>query len=115
MAAALKTIEILRTTPAFEQMTAAGERFRAGITKQVEQLQHVTATYTGPVTMPYVVFADDAAHERISRFSVACLQHGLYLHPKHNWFLSAAHDDETIDQALDATAHAFAEVDTATA
>lgn len=115
MAAALKTIEILRTTPAFTQMVAAGERFRAGITEQIGQLEHVRAAYTGPVTMPYLVFADDREHERISRFAAACLRHGLYLHPKHNWFLSAAHDDDSIDRALSATAHAFAEIDAAAA
>jgi glutamate-1-semialdehyde 2,1-aminomutase len=115
MAAALKTIEILRDTPAFERMVAAGERFRAGIAEQIRGLENVSAAYTGPVTMPYVVFAGDREHERISRFSAACLRHGLYLHPRHNWFLSAAHDDESIDRALSATAHAFAEIDTAAA
>jgi glutamate-1-semialdehyde 2,1-aminomutase len=115
MAAALKTIEILRETPAFERMVAAGERFRAGLLEQIRGLENVGAAYTGPVTMPYLVFAGDRGHERISRFSAACLRHGLYLHPKHNWFLSAAHDDESIDRALSATAHAFAEVDVADA
>jgi glutamate-1-semialdehyde 2,1-aminomutase len=115
MAAAVETIRILRTTPAFGRMVKAGERFRDGIVAQISGLEHVSATYTGPVTMPYLVFADDRRHERISRFSVACLRHGLYLHPKHNWFLSAAHDDESIDRALSATAHAFAEVDAAAA
>jgi glutamate-1-semialdehyde 2,1-aminomutase len=115
MAAALKTIEVLRTTSAFERMVAAGDRFAAGIRGQIAELQNVSAAYTGPVTMPYVVFADDADHERISQFAVVCLRHGLYLHPKHNWFLSAAHDDDAIDRALSATAYAFAEVDAAAA
>lgn len=115
MAAAIATVETLRTTPAFDQMVAAGERFRDGIVEQLGQLQHVTASYSGPVTMPYLTFAHDPQHERISRFSRACLRHGLYLHPRHNWFLSAAHDDESIDRALTATAHAFAEVDEALA
>jgi glutamate-1-semialdehyde 2,1-aminomutase len=111
MAAARKTIEIFRTGPAFEQMTAAGERLRKGIEAQIGALKHTKARYTGPVTMPYVVFEDDVEHERSKAFAVTCLRHGLYLHPRHNWFLSAAHDEEAVDAALAATAAAFNQVD----
>ena len=31
----------------------------------------------------------------------------MFLHPTHNWFLSTAHDDESIDRVLDATDEAF--------
>jgi glutamate-1-semialdehyde 2,1-aminomutase len=65
--------------------------------------------------MPYVVFDDDGDHKRIEAFAVACLRHGLYLHPRHNWFLSAAHDQGVVDAALAATAAAFSEVDAAVA
>ncbi|MCW3063861.1 MAG: class aminotransferase [Solirubrobacterales bacterium] len=115
MAAAIATIQTLRSTPAFDRMVAAGERFRTGILEQLDRLEHVRGTYTGPVTMPYLSFDDDPEHDWISEFSKVCLRHGLYLHPKHNWFLSAAHDEESIDVALTATAHAFAHVDAAAA
>ena len=65
--------------------------------------------------MPFVVFVDDDDHERIEAFAIACLRHGLYLHPRHNWFVSAAHDEGLVDAALAATAAAFGEVDAATA
>ena len=42
-------------------------------------------------------------------FSDACLRHGVYLHPWHNWFLSAAHTEEDVDRALEGTDRAFAE------
>jgi glutamate-1-semialdehyde 2,1-aminomutase len=35
---------------------------------------------------------------------------GVYLHPWHNWFLSAAHTDDDVDAALLATDDAFAAV-----
>jgi glutamate-1-semialdehyde 2,1-aminomutase len=111
MAAAIATIETMRTTSAHRDMVAAGERFRAGITAQIGTLTHGTAHYSGPVTMPYVTFAGDVDHSIASTFARICLREGVYLHPRHNWFLSAAHDDDVIDRALAATAAAFAEID----
>jgi glutamate-1-semialdehyde 2,1-aminomutase len=57
--------------------------------------------------MPYVTFDGDVDHSIASEFARACLRGGLYLHPRHNWFLSSAHDDTVIDRALTATAAAF--------
>jgi glutamate-1-semialdehyde 2,1-aminomutase len=111
MAAAIATIETMRTTSAYRDMVAAGERFRAGITGQIDALTHGSAHYSGPVTMPYVTFGGDVDHSIASTFSRICLREGLYLHPRHNWFLSAAHDDDVIDRALAATATAFGEID----
>jgi glutamate-1-semialdehyde 2,1-aminomutase len=115
IAAGRATLEILREGPAFERMTASGERLRKGIEAQIGALENTKARYTGPVTMPYVVFDDDGDHERIEAFATACLRHGLYLHPRHNWFLSAAHDEAVVDASLAATAAAFSEVDAAVA
>ena len=33
-------------------------------------------------------------------FAAECGKHGLYLHPRHNWFVSAAMDERDLDQAL---------------
>lgn len=35
---------------------------------------------------------------------------GAYFHPWHNWFTCAAHTDDDIDRALQATDDAFAAV-----
>jgi glutamate-1-semialdehyde 2,1-aminomutase len=42
-------------------------------------------------------------------WSDACLRHGVYVHPWHNWFMSAAHTEEDIAKALEGTDQAFAE------
>jgi glutamate-1-semialdehyde 2,1-aminomutase len=110
MAAAIATIETVRTTSAHRDMVAAGERFRAGIIAQIDDLTGGRAHYTGPVTMPYVTFDGDVDHVIASVFATVCLRDGLYLHPRHNWFLSSAHDDDVIDKALAATAAAFEEI-----
>lgn len=111
MAAAIATIQTMRTTAAHQDMVTAGERFKAGVLAQIDALTRGSASYSGPVTMPYVVFDGDTDHQIASTFSRVCLREGLYLHPRHNWFLSAAHDDDVIDRALMATAIAFAEID----
>ncbi len=107
MAAAIATIETLRTTPAHQDMVGAGERFRCGIIAQIDELTGGRAHYTGPVTMPYVTFDGDVEHTIATAFARICLREGLYLHPRHNWFLSAAHDDAAVDRALTATAVAL--------
>ncbi len=111
MAAAIATIDTLRTTSAHRDMVAAGERLRTGIEAQIQALTHGTARYSGPVVMPYVTFDGDVDHSIATSFSRVCLREGLYLHPRHNWFLSAAHDDSVVDSALAATAVAFEEID----
>jgi glutamate-1-semialdehyde 2,1-aminomutase len=109
MAAAIATISELRTTDAFSVMTQAGQRLRAGLLGQSASYG-LQVRYTGPATMPYLTFAGDTEWERMQLFSRACLTAGLYVHPRHNWFLSAAHTEEVIDEALLATDHAFSAV-----
>ena len=51
--------------------------------------------------MPYARFvADDDDRALADIFTAACGKHGLYLHPRHNWFVSAAMDERDLDQAL---------------
>jgi glutamate-1-semialdehyde 2,1-aminomutase len=51
--------------------------------------------------MPYARFADDGDDRALADvFTAACGAHGLYLHPRHNWFISAAMDERDLDQAL---------------
>jgi glutamate-1-semialdehyde 2,1-aminomutase len=57
--------------------------------------------------MPSILFEDDADFARGSRFVQEALQRGVYLHPKHNMFLSLAHTPADIDFALSVTDEAF--------
>ena len=43
-------------------------------------------------------------------FSNECARLGLLVHPRHNWFLCAAHTDDDIDRALAISDEAFAAV-----
>ena len=56
---------------------------------------------------PAILFEDDADYARGSRFVQEALSRGVYMHPKHNMFLSLAHTAADIDFALSVTDEAF--------
>jgi glutamate-1-semialdehyde 2,1-aminomutase len=65
--------------------------------------------YTGPPAIPYMTFAaDQGSFARSRTFAAACAARGVYLHPHHNWFLSAAHTERDVAWVLEATEEAFA-------
>lgn len=109
MAAALATIRRLRDIDGVALMQRAGGRLREGILAQAAE-SGLTIAYTGPDVMPYVTFSGDADRLRMTCFAEAALASGVYLHPKHNWFMSCAMEDAVIDRALRGTEVAFAAV-----
>ena len=109
MAAALATIRRLGEIDGVSLMQRAGARLRAGIETQADD-NGLTIRYTGPDVMPYLTFAGDVDRARMTCFAEAALAAGVYLHPKHNWFMSCAMDDAVIDRALRGTDPAFAAV-----
>ena len=109
MAAAVATITALREEGAIEAMHRAGAVLRDGITGQAAAWG-LDVNYTGPVQMPYLTFAGDADHALASLFAAEAVRRGAYIHPRHNWFVSAAMTGEDIDLVLAATDEAFAAV-----
>ena len=109
MAAAMATLDVLETHDAVAHMTRMGERLRAGLQSQALRYG-VGIRQSGPPQMPQVLFDDDPAFERGMLFTDMALRHGVYLHPRHNMFLSLAHQPADIDLALQATDHAMAAV-----
>ncbi len=109
MAAAVATITTLRETDGIAAMVAAGEKLRHGLATQAETYG-LRVRQTGPVQMPFLTFAGDVAYQRANLFTSEAVKRGVYLHPRHNWFLSAAHTTEDINEALEVTDVAFAKV-----
>jgi len=66
--------------------------------------------YTGPDVMPYLTFAGDRNHELASVFAAAAARAGAYVHPRHNWFVSAAMTGEDLDRVLAASESGFSAV-----
>jgi glutamate-1-semialdehyde 2,1-aminomutase len=109
MAAAIATIGALRDEGAIEAMDRAGTALRAGILQQAAD-RGIAVNYTGPAAMPYLTFAGDRGHELASIFAGAAIRAGAYLHPRHNWFVSAAMTEADLAAALAATDAGFAAV-----
>lgn len=111
MAASLATIQAIREEGAIEKMREMGEAFRCGLAEQASHFE-MGIKQSGPVQMPYLTFDDDAPgeHNLGDLFAAVSMENGLYLHPRHNWFISAAMTDEDLDLALRATERAFAAV-----
>jgi glutamate-1-semialdehyde 2,1-aminomutase len=102
MAAALATLDVLAQHDAIAHMQRMGERLRAGLQTQARR-HGVGIRQSGPAQMPQVLFDDDPSFERGMLFTQVALEHGVYLHPRHNMFLSLAHTPADIDEALQAT------------
>jgi glutamate-1-semialdehyde 2,1-aminomutase len=109
MAAAIATITALREERAVEAIQRSGAELRDGILAQARAWE-LPVNYTGPVAMPYLSFAGDADRELAGLFAATALRAGVYLHPRHNWFVSAALTSDDIAVTLEATDQAFAAV-----
>ena len=102
MAAGLATLKVAQRDGLVVHLQRVGSLFRQGVAEQAAGLG-VALRQTGPVQMPLILFDDDPAFEKGFTFTGEALRHGVYLHPKHNMFLSLAHTEADIAQALRAT------------
>ncbi len=109
MAAAIATIGALRAQDAVGVMERAGTVIRDGILAQAAAWGF-DINYTGPAQMPYLTFAGDRQHVLAGEFAAEALRRGAFIHPRHNWFVSAATTDDDIALVLTATDGAFAAI-----
>jgi glutamate-1-semialdehyde 2,1-aminomutase len=110
MTAAVATLTELRDTDALARIADSGTRLREGLVAQAAA-HGFAARQTGPVQMPLMRFADDDVTSELARiWTNEVVKRGVYLHPVHNWFISAAHTPEDIESALERTDDAFAEL-----
>lgn len=109
IAAALATMTKMKEIGAIAIMEAMGQRLRDGINEQARRYG-VRLEQSGPPQMPVILFDDDATRAKGWLFCTEALKRGIYLHATHTMFLSAAHSEADIDQALAATEAAMAEV-----
>jgi glutamate-1-semialdehyde 2,1-aminomutase len=107
MAAAVATIRALEAEDAIAAMRRYGTEIASGILGQAAAWGF-EVNYTGPVQMPYLSFRDDRDHALASEFSAEAVRRGAFIHPRHNWFVSAAMTDEDVAGVLAATDGAFA-------
>jgi glutamate-1-semialdehyde 2,1-aminomutase len=109
MAAAVATIQVLRDENGIARMERAGSQFRTGLETQAKA-HGLALRQSGPAQMPMMRFEDDPQRSMGELWTQEALARGVFLHPWHNMFLSAAHTEEDIERALEATDGAFAVV-----
>jgi glutamate-1-semialdehyde 2,1-aminomutase len=106
MAAAIGTIETLRDEGGIERIDAMGKRLRQGLDEQARSLG-LAIHQSGPPAIPFMSFVEDQNFARNRLFCGECARRGVFFHPYHNWFLSAAHTEADIDETLGVTEAAF--------
>jgi len=109
MAAALAVLATYDAEGAYEQMQSAGQALRDGLTAAARK-SGVPVRYTGPVTMPNLLFDDDPQFKRGRLFSGMAARRGVIFHPRHNWFVSAAHTPADIATSVAVAEECFAAV-----
>lgn len=107
MAAAIKVNEILHRLDGPARLRAAGTRFAEGVTGSAAR-HGFEVTLSGPPALPLMQFADDPDAQLGEALCREAIGRGVYLHNKHNMFLSLAHTDEVIDEAIGAIDDSFA-------
>jgi glutamate-1-semialdehyde aminotransferase len=109
MAAAIATIAILKSSDAISVIWRLGERLMAGLAELVSEFD-VHAKVLGYPPCPFLRFsyADERHTEAAARsFFTETTRLGIFLHPNHHWFVSAAHTDVDIEQTLEACRAGF--------
>lgn len=106
LAASLATLKEMVADNSLEHIFQMGEMLKQGLLDQAASLG-LKIHYTGPVTIPFMTFEDDKKFEKNRTFCARAYQEGVFFHPYHNWFISAAHKKEDIRETLQATQKAF--------
>jgi glutamate-1-semialdehyde 2,1-aminomutase len=104
--AAVATLTELRRVDGPARMQAMGQQLRDGLEALAAQ-NGASVRQSGPVQMPTLLFDNDPEWKRGFAFCAEALRHGAYFHPKHNMFLSCAHTEADIDDALTAAEAGF--------
>jgi glutamate-1-semialdehyde 2,1-aminomutase len=106
MAAGLATLRLVAETDYLERIERLGAKLRDGLQERAAACGF-NLRQTGPAQMPLLLFDADPDLRLGFFWSREMLKRGVYVHPWHNMFLSAAMTDGDIDAALDAASGAF--------
>jgi glutamate-1-semialdehyde 2,1-aminomutase len=108
-AAALATLDVLASTDAIERIHRIGRLLIEGLSEQARR-HGVELLPPGQPPMPVIRFANDPDRRLIRRWCNLATERGVYAHPSHNWFVSAAHTETDVAKTLEATETAFREL-----
>ena len=109
MAASMVTLKLIRESNYLEHMIAMGDRLRAGL-NEIAERRGIEISQTGPSQMPLIMFPDGAGGFNMEigyEFTTGLMRRGVYFHPWHNMFISAAMTADDIDLTLTAADEAI--------
>jgi glutamate-1-semialdehyde 2,1-aminomutase len=109
MAAGLATLRVLDEEDTVAHMVRIGTLLRDGLAAQAAA-HDVEVSLSGPVQMPFLTFAGDREFALADVFADHAIRHGVWLHPRHNWFVSGAMSEADVERVLDVTGPGFAAV-----
>lgn len=106
MAAALACLTILEKNQGVETMSDIGTRLMQGLMATASDYGY-QAIASGPPAMPFLTFEQDHGLHLQQQFCVEMVQRGVFVHPHHNWFVSAAHTVSDVEKTLHIAKAAF--------
>jgi glutamate-1-semialdehyde 2,1-aminomutase len=106
MAAAMATMDIIEEDGVIEKIAKLGAMLRVGLVELAAESK-LNVVYTGPDAIPFMRFADDPVYDVNRLFCGEAAKRGVFFHPHHNWFLSAAHTEADIEKTLAVSREAF--------
>lgn len=106
MAAALVCLDEMEAINVTKVVKELGETLMQGLHDRAEA-NGLKVSITGPPAIPFMKFANETNFLRSQLFCGECARRGVFFHPHHNWFLSAAHTRQDIAQTLEVADAAF--------
>jgi glutamate-1-semialdehyde 2,1-aminomutase len=107
MAAALACLQVLERDDAIAKMQKLGTLLLDGLQERATR-HGLQVRVSGPSSLPMMRFSNETNLFRQQRFCAETVRRGVFFHPHHNWFMSAAMSETDIEQALAVADEAFA-------
>lgn len=102
IAAAMATLDIVDRDDVTGHVWRLGEKLIAGLQAIADRHGVPAQAYGEPLPpMPFLRFGDRAGERVRDTFYREVLARGILLHPRHLWFVSAAHSDADIARTLE--------------
>ncbi len=106
MAASLACLRVLEREGAIARMLSTGKMLTDGLAAGAAR-QGLQVRISGPASLPFMKFSNETNLLRQQLFCTEAVKRGVFFHPHHNWFISAALQEADVNTALAAADEAF--------
>ncbi len=104
--AGIATLDVYERDNVFATMQRSGERWVAGVQKAADKYGQ-SISMSGPATHPTLFYNNDPDMALMESFCSEAAKRGVLIHPRIWSFMSAAHDDASIDESIDVIGQSF--------